>query len=204
VEQAFEFAVTEVWFNFWQYADATECPSIPASTATDDDVFQFLNWISPFELMADTWVDYYKPYFYQTATQLGAPKQADAHLVDLLKYPGMDGPAAYCPPEWTTVFDRTAIEDIQDWLSRQGQRIMFIYGQNDTWSAAPFELGNASDSYRFWVSNGNHGSQISQLARPDSAQALDALERWSGVKPKLSSLSSSSAQEQRYRARHRL
>jgi hypothetical protein len=186
VEQAFEFAVTELWFLFWQYSDVTECPNIPASTATDDDVFQFLNKISSFEWMADTWLDLFNPYFYQTATQLGAPKQADAHLVDLLKYPGMDAPAAYCLPAWTTVFDPTAIEDIQNWLSREGQRIMFIYGQNDPWSAAPYELGNASDSYRFWVPNGNHGSQLSDLSQPDYAQAQAALERWSGAKPKLS------------------
>lgn len=184
VEKAFEHAVTEFWFYFWQYFDASQCPDVPESTATDDDVFLFLNQISPLESVADSSVAYFSPYYYQAATQLGAPKQADAHIVDLLAYPGTDVPATYSPQGWPTVFDSTSMVDVETWLSGEGQRMMFIYGQNDPWSAAAFELGGAKDSYRFWVPEGNHGSQISGLPEPDHSQALAAIETWSGVKPK--------------------
>jgi hypothetical protein len=183
-EKAFEHAVTELWFYFWQYYDASQCSSIPGPGEPDDSYFKFLNAISPLDSVADATVEFFTPYFWQAAVQLGAPKQADAHLVDLLTYPGSDVPATYGPPGWDMVFDPAAMQDVGNWLTTQGSRMMFIYGENDPWSAAAFELGNAKDSYKFYVPAGNHYSQIQNLQEPYYSQALAALASWTGAKPK--------------------
>jgi hypothetical protein len=184
MEKAFEHAVIEFWFYFWQYFDASQCSSIPGPGDSDDAYFMFLNSISPLDSVADTTVEFFTPYFWQAATQLGAPKQADAHILDLLVFPGTDVPATYGPPGWTMVFDPAAMQDVGTWLATQGSRMMFIYGGNDPWSAAAFELGNAKDSYKFYVPGGNHSSQIQNLPEPEHSQALAAIETWTGVKTK--------------------
>lgn len=71
--------------------------------------------------------------------------------------------------------------DVEAWLSREGQRLMFIYGTFDPWAARPFELGQARDSFRFFVDGGNHHAGLESLAPGEHAVAMNALERWLGV-----------------------
>lgn len=184
MEKAFEHAVTEFWFYFWQYFDAQQCAEIPGAGASDDAIFLFLHSISPLDSVADPTIEFFTPYFWQAATQLGAPKQADAHIVDLLAFPGTDVPATYGPPGWPSVFDPAAMQDVGAWLATQGRTMMFVYGANDPWSAAAFELGTAKDSYVFWVPGGNHYSQIQDLPDADRSKALAAIASWTGVTPK--------------------
>jgi len=58
---------------------------------------------------------------------------------------------------------------------------MFIYGENDPWSAGAFELGWAKDSFRYFVPGGNHGSAISTLPDTERDAAFATLARWAGV-----------------------
>jgi hypothetical protein len=71
--------------------------------------------------------------------------------------------------------------DVQSWVSRSGQRLMFIYGEFDPWSAGAYELGSATDSFKFVAPQNNHGSNISDLRAADRDKALATLERWLGV-----------------------
>jgi hypothetical protein len=183
-EIAFEHAVTEFWFYFWQYYDASLCGSIPGSGASNDALFVFLDSISPMSSVSDATISFFSPYFYQAATQLGGPGQADAHIADLLKYPGTDVPASYAPKGWPAEFEPGAMLDIETWLGTEGSRVMFVYGENDPWSAAAFPLGQAKDTYVFTVPAGNHYSQLQELPAAERAQALALLEKWTGVKPK--------------------
>src|SRR5207247_1144121 len=73
-----------------------------------------------------------------------------------------------------------AMMDVDQWVQSQGKTLMFIYGSNDPWSHAAFNLGDAVDSYKFIVAGGNHGSQIVDLAASDKSSALSILGRWAG------------------------
>ncbi len=61
--------------------------------------------------------------------------------------------------------------------------MLFIYGEDDPCSAAMFELGGATDAYRFTVPGGNHGASISDLPDGPRTTALAAIAAWSGVAP---------------------
>ena len=71
--------------------------------------------------------------------------------------------------------------DVQDWVSRSGTRLMFVYGSLDPWSAASYSLGRARDSYLYEVPGGNHGSSLGQLPEPERTQARETVLRWAGV-----------------------
>jgi hypothetical protein len=73
--------------------------------------------------------------------------------------------------------------DISSWLGRDGKRFLFIYGANDPWTAAAFDLGGAQDSLKLLVPAGNHGAGVLDLPAAERQQALDALARWTGVTP---------------------
>ncbi len=87
---------------------------------------------------------------------------------------------------WTPVpvtFDPSAMAAVRDFVAQRGDRLLFIYGGGDPWSARPFELGNATRSALFVQANGTHRTQIGLLAADDRSAALDMLADWTGVAP---------------------
>src|SRR4051812_6004103 len=89
--------------------------------------------------------------------------------------------------------------DIENWIRTAGKGLLLIYGSNDPWSAAAVDLGAATDSYKFFVAGGNHGSGLGQLAAADLDKATAALRAWSG----LSKLKAPPHHHQAPRLRHR-
>jgi hypothetical protein len=182
MDASLESVVLGFAFSFWQNFGIDRCIDIPTIAATDDEVWAFFAEIGDPPSSADDAILKYEPYYWQASTQLGTPGVAFNHLVDLLEtdwtmidsYPSIAG---------NPVFDPAAMTDISDWLGAEGQRFLFVYGEMDPWSAAPFELGAAMDSYRFIAPGANHHAQISDLAQPDLDQAFAALGAWSGVMP---------------------
>jgi hypothetical protein len=181
---SFESTVISFSFAFWQYQDESLCSSIPGPGASDDEVWTFFDSVGYTLFSADPYVLGFEPYYWQAYTQLGTPGVDTSHIDDLLTVDFStvdDLPSIDLDP----VFDPKAMQDISSWLTTEGSRILFIYGQNDPWTSSEFELGAATDSYKFVVPGGNHGSVIAGLLPSDQQTALGALEAWTGVKPKV-------------------
>src|SRR5690606_22011178 len=97
-DRALEFAVEELPFIFWQYGRQSDCAAIPAGTATDDQVYAFLDNVVSVAGYGDEGVSYYLPYYHQSATQLGYPISDESYLVGLM-HPGEDTARAYIPQD---------------------------------------------------------------------------------------------------------
>jgi hypothetical protein len=182
IEPSFESSVISLGFAFWQYQGANRCKDIPAAAATDDQVWNFFNEIGLPLYSADPWLLGFEPYYWQAYTELGTPAIDTSHLSDLLTV------------DFKTIDDLPSIDidpthnpapmaDVAAWLSTEGERILFIYGETDPWSAGAFDPGGAKDSHKFVVPGGNHGANIKGLDPADRTKALDALAAWTGVSP---------------------
>ncbi|WP_437876783.1 S28 family serine protease [Sorangium sp. So ce513] len=184
-ERALEVAVVESVFSLWQYRDASFCERVPTAASADGDVWAFLNEANEPYLWSDPYLAVYEPYYWQAAAELGYPGFAEEHLADLLVYPGANVPTSFVQPGpgKTPVFDPEAMQDVSAWLTAEGERFLFIYGENDPYTAAAFDLGAARDSHRFIAPNGTHGAVILALAPADRSLALGALAAWTGVTP---------------------
>nr|WP_255203665.1 hypothetical protein [Myxococcus sp. AM011] len=69
-------------------------------------------------------------------------------------------------------------------VRRQGERMLFLYGENDPWSAGPFEVRERNDSFRFYVPDSNHiNASITRLPEAERTLALSRLSTWMGVTP---------------------
>jgi hypothetical protein len=185
--KAYDYSVVELSFAFWQYSGSSRCGAIPASGATAQALFDFMstvlggitNWIG------DASLAFYAPYYFQSATQLGGPAYPQAHLLDLL--PGGveadDLPERYPPSGVTKTYDAAVMPAVDAWVSSSGERLLFVYGENDPWSSRPFDPDPAKDSHRYFVPAGNHNSTISRLPDADRAAATGILRRWAGLAP---------------------
>ncbi|WP_245919313.1 S28 family serine protease [Melittangium boletus] len=184
LDKALEHAVIETYFAFWQYSDPSECELFLGPEASNQYLLDAMNYFVGLSTFADTGsgsIGRFAAYYYQAAVELGWPRPYEDFLGSLIYFPNTDIAPVYSPPGLPLVFQAQAMQDIQDWVSTQGERLLFIYGELDPWSAAAYSLGNAQDSYVYEVPGGNHGASISQLPEPLRTQAQDTVRRWAGV-----------------------
>ncbi len=183
IDMAVEHAVLELPFAFWQYQGAWLCPDIPPPGAPGPQVAEFVDAVSWFYFFSDQSILKYEPYYYQAATQLGYPAISEEAVADLLHFPGTDRAETYVTVEIPTPFDEEAMLDVAQWAGSEGDRIMYIYGESDPWTAGAFDPGSSEDAYRFLVPDGNHGACILDLPDREQQEALQILARWGGVSP---------------------
>ncbi|MFE7390803.1 hypothetical protein [Streptomyces sp. NPDC057582] len=119
------------------------------------------------------------PYYRQAAAQLGWADLKFKHLADVRHYPGIYQSNSVLPADMRVGYDGRTIKDVDRWVATRGERMMFVYGQNDPWSAERFEPSK-HDSMLFEAPNSNHGALISKLKPADRAAAETTVKRWAG------------------------
>jgi hypothetical protein len=177
IDAALEFAIQEFRFALWQYGPRTACDSLPGIGASANALAQALDrWSSPAEIVGDQALESYAAFNYQVANELGYYGPLEQHLGDLLRFPGQYVTANFVPQAVT--FDDSVMPAVQRWLSSRAQRIVFIYGENDPWTAGAFSLGGAQDTASFVAKNGNHGASMARLLPAERQTIREMLGRW--------------------------
>jgi hypothetical protein len=184
LEPAVESAVLNLEWSFWQYYGVGFCADVPATTATDDEMWTFLDDFSPVADNTDARIAQFDAYYYQAYFQLGYPEGGAAYLDPYLQFSDADYLDAL-PTEQPTYDGGAAMNDIDQWVRGEGNRLLFIYGQWDPWTGGQFQLGNATESAIFTQVEGSHASRITRLSTADRDAAFALLESWTGVTPKL-------------------
>ena len=183
-DRAFEFGVLEASFFFWQLCPRDICePLLPAPDASDAELLDFyINWIgAPFNYDDATINEFYGPYFYQSATQLGHPRFDEAPLQDLLRYPGQDLARNLTPVPVTIPFSHGLMAQIEARTRVHGERMLFIYGENDPWSTNKFEAKAQNDAFQYVVAGGAHNVRIADLPEGERLHALSRIFEWADV-----------------------
>jgi len=182
VDRAFEFMVNGAPWAFWQFSNQSECGTVPATTASSDDIWTWLNDVFGWDSNTDQGLEPFVPYYFQAATQLGYPFLKLRHLATLQHYKGQDVAASYVPDELRIRFQPFTMLDIDLWVKLFGRQLLFVYGGNDPWGAEPFRLGPGTrDSFTYTVVGSNHGANIGRLTAPENAAATATVLRWAGV-----------------------
>ncbi|MFA1547657.1 S28 family serine protease [Actinomadura chokoriensis] len=183
-DRAFENSVMDYEWAFWQYSLQSDCASLPAVDASDDEIYQTLDNISGLSFYSDQGLAPYIPYYYQAGTQLGWPSPKFKHLRPLLRYESSYQPRTYVPRDIPMRFDNgLAMRDIDRWVRHNSDSMLFLYGANDPWGAEPFTLGRGSRDSAVYVAPGmNHsGRLIARLPADEQAKAIADVRRWAGV-----------------------
>ncbi|MFC9245247.1 aminopeptidase [Streptomyces sp. NPDC057136] len=178
-DRAFEFSVLDQVWNFWQSGSYTNCPAIPdAKTAGDDELYTWslANGLSIYSDQGQG-AEGSGPYYRQAAAQLGWADLKFKHLKDVRNYPDIYQPNSVLPSDMETSYDGRTIRDVDSWVATRGERMMFVYGQNDPWSAERFKPSK-HDSHLYVAPNSNHGALISKLTPEERDEATATVKRW--------------------------
>ena len=179
---AVESAIESLEWSFWQYWGVAACDSVPATTASDDTVFDFLDTISPVHDSDDDTTAQFEAYYYQAYAQLGYPDDGTDYLKPYYLYGAADFAGAL-PGAQPTYDGGAAMHDVDGFVEEDASRMLFVYGQWDPWSGGKFALWGTGDSLELVEGQGTHYSDLGHLAPADQAAAFAKLEAWTGVQP---------------------
>ncbi|WP_328468336.1 aminopeptidase [Actinoplanes sp. NBC_00393] len=185
-DRSFEMTVLDSVWAFWQYSSEADCASVPtAATATDDEIWTWIDTVAGWSFYTDQALEYYWPYYFQAASQLGWPSLRFEHLRGLRNHPGLYTANSSLPKELRRTHNPVPMIDVDLWVRTAAQRMLFVYGENDPWGAERFRPSRR-DSALYVAPGANHGANISRLAPEDAAEATATLRRWAGVQSTLS------------------
>jgi hypothetical protein len=175
MDSALEYSVLEFPFAFFQ-AGSGDCADVPDSTAGCQEDFEALMRFSPFDMCSVELIEYYGPVYYQIYSEIGYYRLMDDHLTDLIE--AMPDPtySAFVPPGSSPVYHPEVVQDLAQWLSTEGDSIIYVYGAVDPWSASAIDLSGGVEALLIMESGANHSVYIGTLADPDPV--YEKLEQW--------------------------
>ena len=178
IEEIYDYSVLEYSFALWQWG--TPISSIPATTASDDEIFSHLLAISePGYFTADS---PNASFFVQAARELGYYGYDVQPFKQYLSIQSSEGylHRLMLPEELKDMpFDKTLSKKITKFLKKQDSKMIFIYGQNDPWTAAGVTwLKNKKNIHVFIQPNGSHLARINTLPEAEKAKVMELINEW--------------------------
>lgn len=178
IEEIFDYSVLEYSFALWQWG--TPISSIPAMTASDDEIFAHLLDISnPDYFIADSPT---ASFFVQAARELG---YYGYDVRPFKKYLSIKSSKDYLrrlmlPEELKDMpFDKALGQKITKYLKENDPKMIFIYGQNDPWTAAGVTWLKGKKNINVFVQpGGSHRARINTLPEAEKEKAVSLINSW--------------------------
>ena len=178
-QMAYEHAVLEHPFYFWQYGNPESpnsgCKAIP-DHHDDDAMFGFLQTHARLSNFTDRTIQRFMPYFYQAATQLGGPDNVTDHLEPYRLFEF--GLELYTPKGVELPYDNSMMRAVSNWVKTDAENMIFIYGTYDPWTAAEYDIGKNDKVAKFYVPGGNHGVNFTDLHGENRKWAIWEIAEW--------------------------
>lgn len=190
LEAAFEYAILEYSFSFWQWGG--DCDKLPTSNDVDACLQSFIDIVG-LSFYDDESMEIYAPHYYQASSQMGyygfETKAFKKYINALPKNPN----ASFAPKEAGTIqFSNKLPKAVSKWLETNGNHFVYIYGALDTWSATRVIPSANVDAKYYHMAGKHHGSaRIKNLTAVEQKELADALSKWLGVTVNMDALAES-------------
>ncbi len=171
-----EFIVLELTFSFWQYA--ADCDAVPERGASMQEVFDYLNKLVGYNFYSDAIADFYRPSFYQFLTELGYYGFVHDHVKDLLVSLKRPGNLIFGPQDADLSFNPAYMQNVKNFLDKKGKKILYIYGELDTWTACGYTPVPGMDALRMVKKDGSHATRISSFSEEERQIIYSKLKKW--------------------------
>lgn len=181
-EQAFEYAILEYPFTFWQWN--ANCVDIPTNETSLEEAVEYFLEIDPMSYFTDKEIGYGGPHYYQAATELGYYGFETNKFKGLLKALPTDvnAHATFLPNKMKVSFDGTLLRNVSEWLQSSGDKFIYIYGALDTWSACAVPTQENVESEWFFLKGKHHGTaRIANMNAEERQKFIKILEKWISI-----------------------
>lgn len=178
-EEAFEYAVLEYSFSFWQWG--SDCEKIPAVDAPLEDILYHFVTVSGLDFFSDEGMKTYASHYYQAGAQMGYYGYNIEPFKSLLKaLPTDKNPSAvFMPNKMVVPFNNETPIKTAQWLKKNGNKMIYINGNADTWSATAVRPDKNLDALWFFLDGKDHAAaRIKNMTPAQRTELVNTLERW--------------------------
>lgn len=179
-EEAFEYAVLEYPFSFWQWG--ASCDDIPSRSASLEEVLEHFVSVSDIGFFSDRDMVGYASHYYQAGSEMGYYGYETEDFKGLLKaLPMQPNPSAVFMPnkDMQMTFDGELPKKVHEWLKTNGDRFIYINGDMDTWSATAVRPTEGRDALWFFLPGKDHGAaRIRNMTKAEKTAMIEKLEEW--------------------------
>ncbi|MFT4669969.1 MAG: hypothetical protein ACI9M9_001712 [Flavobacteriaceae bacterium] len=179
VEKALDYTILEYSFAFWQWG--TDINSIPLKTASAQEIYKHLIDIVGYGFFEASSVEGLQAYFWAALTEQGIYGYQTAPFK---KYFGADEVLDF---EWafpegiSKEYNLESMQRIKSFLDTSAKKMLFIYGEYDSWSATAVDLtANAFERelYKFVQPKGDHRTRIKSFNPEKQTEIYAIIDRW--------------------------
>lgn len=174
IEKAYEYCVLEYSFAFWQWA-YVPAGRIPGRQASPEKVIEHMNLVAGFDYFSDQFILENRPFFYQALTEMGYYGYDLNSFEKLLKH--VDNPIfTFTIPESVELsFNDQLSHELQQYLEKEADNYIYIYGEYDTWSATAVASTGFTNSKIFIKEGGSHRTRISNMPEEQKKEIYSTL-----------------------------
>lgn len=179
IDKAIDYTILEYSFAFWQWGIPVS--TIPSGNISAEDIYEHLINVVGYDFFEEKSVSDLQPYFWAALTEQGiygyetAPFKKYLNTEEIYKFD-------WAFPEGITKdFDYKPMEDIKTFLDTSAEKMLFIYGEYDAWSATAVELKNDASKrevYKFVRPKGNHRDRIKSFDEYTQKQIYEIIDKW--------------------------
>jgi hypothetical protein len=177
-EVTIEYAVLEYMFSFWQYNHS--CNDIPNESISNEDLFKYLASVVPLWIYEDFELEHGGAGMYQFMVESGYYGFILDHLSDLLVHVKSPSNRIFAPLNTDLTYLPESNIDINQWLQNSGDKIIYIYGKKDPWTACSVELNGNADAVKIIIDEQGHGANLSHLNDSDFQRVNNKVFEWTG------------------------
>lgn len=176
-DSVLEWSVIEFPYEFWWgNQDPGEIPDAGESV---QNLFDYLNKVSSFSKMKSRSVKFNETLAYQQATELGAYGYDMEPLLPFLKKVKLARLDPFVPMDAGDYkFDSQIMINILEFLQNQANKIIYLYGENDIFTAASADPKGSVNSIQIIGKDLGHQFRIKDLSEPDRKQVINMLNIW--------------------------
>lgn len=179
LDEAYEYAILEYPFSFWQWG--TACDKIPDDSAPADTLIQHFVDVVGLEFYSDASMENYGSHYYQSAEEMGYYGFEVDEFKGLLKHIGRNGnpSAIFTPDKKEVIFNGTLTNNVYNWTQETELPFIYINGANDTWSATAVPEVKKSESLWFFMKDKSHGdARIKNMTDANQKKLVAKLGKW--------------------------
>ncbi|MFK7049819.1 S28 family serine protease [Flavobacterium columnare] len=176
ISEAFEYAVLEFPFSFWQWNG--NCDKIPPINSSPKELFDYLNHVVGFDVYSDKGVHRLLPSFYQHFSELGYYSFDLAPVKDLLRIVKSPSNSRFAPRNVDLKYDKSYIKLVRDYAEKKGSKILYIYGGLDPWYACAPTPNEKLDALKMVLPQGTHATRIKHFSKEDQEKMMTTLKKW--------------------------
>lgn len=176
--EAFEYAVLEYPFSFWQLGH--DCTDIPDESADLEAALEHFVGVVGLDFYSDAAMTGYASHYWQAGDEMGYYGFQTAPFKGLLQEITEEEPTAiFMPGKAEMNFEPGFVTDVYEWTQRDADQMIYIYGATDTWTATGVPVSDKVDAKWFIMESKDHGNARIRNMKADEREALlNTLQQW--------------------------